>query len=276
MEDASNQDDTFARNQIRNQIIPRLEGVNEQAVEHIGLLCEDIQEVTSYLAHQIDEAFSRCVDVEEEGFKICCEKLQQENLWIQKQVFKKALEEAAGKKKDLERRHVEDLMGLACNETGKMLSLPYGMKAEKSYQYILLHKEDMSDKPGLEGTLSYEEVTDLTNIVENDCIKIIDYDRIETGVQLRCRKPGDFFTFGKEHKKKSLSRYFIDEKIPRQLRDKIPLVADGSHIVWIAGRRVSEDYKITKSTRRYLKLEFKRGGDDSNGEYQSNDFRGRR
>ncbi|MFR9098952.1 MAG: tRNA lysidine(34) synthetase TilS, partial [Anaerostipes hadrus] len=60
VEDASNQDDTFARNQIRNQIIPRLEGVNEQAVEHIGLLCEDIQEVTSYLAHQIDEAFSRC------------------------------------------------------------------------------------------------------------------------------------------------------------------------------------------------------------------------
>ena len=53
VEDASNQDDTFARNQIRNQIIPRLEGVNEQAVEHIGLLCEDIQEVTSYLAHQI-------------------------------------------------------------------------------------------------------------------------------------------------------------------------------------------------------------------------------
>ena len=167
-------------------------------------------------------------------------------------------------------------MGLACNETGKMLSLPYGMKAEKSYQYILLHKEDMSDKPGLEGTLSYEEVTDLTNIVENDCIKIIDYDRIETGVQLRCRKPGDFFTFGKDQKRKSLSRYFIDEKIPRQLREEIPLVADGSHIVWIVGRRISEYYKIKESTKRYLKLEFKREGDDSNGEYQSNDFRGRR
>lgn len=89
VEDASNQDDTFARNQIRNQIIPRLEGVNEQAVEHIGLLCEDIQEVTSYLAHQIDEAFSRCVDVEEEGFKICCEKLQQENLWYKNRFLRK-------------------------------------------------------------------------------------------------------------------------------------------------------------------------------------------
>ena len=62
------------------------------------------------------------------------------------------------------------------------------------------------------GKILCEEVTDLTNIVENDCIKIIDYDRIETGVQLRCRKPGDFFTFGKDQKRKSLSRYFIDEK----------------------------------------------------------------
>ena len=80
-----------------------------------------------------------------------------------------------------------------------------------------------------------------------------------------------FFTFGKDQKRKSLSRYFIDEKIPRQLREEIPLVADGSHIVWIVGRRISEYYKIKESTKRYLKLEFKREGDDSNGEYQSND-----
>ena len=49
VEDASNQDDAFARNQIRNQVIPRLEMINEQAVEHIGWLCEDIKEVTTYL-----------------------------------------------------------------------------------------------------------------------------------------------------------------------------------------------------------------------------------
>lgn len=66
-----------------------------------------------------------------------------------------------------------------------------------------------------------------------------------------------FFTFGKDQKRKSLSRYFIDEKIPRQLREEIPLVADGSHIVWIVGRRISEYYKIKESTKRYLKLEFK-------------------
>ena len=185
------------------------------------------------------------------------------------------MEETAGKKKDLERRHIEDLLTLVENGTGKRISLPYNMVAEKNYQYIKVQKGNISDKQEMTGKILCEEVTDLTNIVENDCIKIIDYDRIETGVQLRCRKPGDFFTFGKDQKRKSLSRYFIDEKIPRQLREEIPLVADGSHIVWIVGRRISEYYKIKESTKRYLKLEFKREGDDSNGEYQSNDFRGR-
>lgn len=50
------------------------------------------------------------------------------------------LEKTAGKKKDLERRHIEDLMRLLHNETGKKISLPYKMKAEKSYQYILVQK----------------------------------------------------------------------------------------------------------------------------------------
>ena len=274
VEDASNQDDTFARNQIRNQIIPRLEQINDQAVEHIGLFCEDIQEVTTYLTKQIEDALNRCTKSIENGCEIDCEKLFIENPWIQKQILKKVLEGTAGKRKDLERRHINDLLSLAQQGTGRRISLPYQVTAEKNYQYIRLYKGNISDKQEKKGTISCEEVTDLANIVENDCIKIIDYDRIETGVQLRCRKPGDFFTFGKDQKRKSLSRYFIDEKIPRQLREEIPLVADGSHIVWIVGRRISEYYKIKESTKRYLKLEFKREGDDSNGEYQSNDFRG--
>ena len=44
---------------------------------------------------------------------------------------KKVLEETAGKKKDLERRHIEDLLTLVENGTGKRISLPYNMVAEK-------------------------------------------------------------------------------------------------------------------------------------------------
>lgn len=54
---------------------------------------------------------------------------------------KKVLEETAGKKKDLERRHIEDLLTLVENGTGKRISLPYNMVAEKNYQYIKVQKE---------------------------------------------------------------------------------------------------------------------------------------
>ena len=125
--------------------------INEQAVEHIGWLCEDIKEVTSYLTDQIEEAFLRCTISIEEGFEINCDQLLLENHWIQKQVLKKVLEETAGKKKDLERRHIEDLLTLVENGTGKRISLPYNMVAEKNYQYIKVQKGNISDKQKMTG-----------------------------------------------------------------------------------------------------------------------------
>ena len=47
----------------------------------------------------------------------------------------------------------------------------------------------------------------------------------------------------------------IDEKIPRQERDKILLLAEGHHILWIVGYRISEYYKITEHTRQILQVQ---------------------
>ena len=46
----------------------------------------------------------------------------------------------------------------------------------------------------------------------------------------------------------------IDEKIPREERDSIQLLADGSHILWIVGYRISEYYKIGPDTVRVLEV----------------------
>lgn len=51
----------------------------------------------------------------------------------------------------------------------------------------------------------------------------------------------------------------IDDKIPGEERDLIPLVADGKEILWIAGGRINERYKITAATRRVLELKYKGG-----------------
>lgn len=273
MEDGSNQDNVFARNRLRNQVIPLLEKVNDQAVEHLAFLAEDLREAGEYLMNQVQDVFERLAESTERGYRIDSEALAGEHPWMQKQVIKMGLERLAEQKKDLEKRHVLDVWKLARKGTGKRISLPYGMVAEKSYQFLLLLKSsELSEGTGV---LFQEEMTDFANISEKDCIKIVDYDKIENDLQLRCRRPGDFFVFGKEEKKKLLSRYFIDEKVPRAVRDTIPLVADGSHIVWIVGRRVSDHYKISEETSRFLRLEFKREGDECDGRNQSYDFRGK-
>lgn len=116
-------------------------------------------------------------------------------------------------------------------------------------------KQTTAEKAAV-GQLVLTETNRFEKMDEKDFTKIIDYDKIDKDIQLRYRKPGDFFVFSKDGKSKSLSRYFIDQKIPREERDRIPLAADGSRIIWIIGRRLSEFYKVSEKTKRYLRLEY--------------------
>ena len=49
----------------------------------------------------------------------------------------------------------------------------------------------------------------------------------------------------------------IGEKIPRELRDRIPVLAEGSHVLWLAGYRISEYYKVDRNTKRVLQVKLK-------------------
>ena len=49
--------------------------------------------------------------------------------------------------------------------------------------------------------------------------------------------------------------YFIDNKIPKDLREKIPILVDYENIIWILGYATSELYKVTDTTRKILIIE---------------------
>ncbi len=55
---------------------------------------------------------------------------------------------------------------------------------------------------------------------------------------------------------KKLKEYFIDNKIPRDMRDNIPLIAIGKEIVWIAGNKISDNYKVTDNTKSVLMIVY--------------------
>ena len=54
--------------------------------------------------------------------------------------------------------------------------------------------------------------------------------------------------------RKTLKAYMIDEKIPRYMRDQVPLLADGSHILWVIGHRMSDGCKLSEHTKRAVQV----------------------
>ena len=50
----------------------------------------------------------------------------------------------------------------------------------------------------------------------------------------------------------------IDEKIPADMRDQVALLADGDHIMWVIGWRISSYYKIGPDTKRVLQVKIKK------------------
>ena len=94
----------------------------------------------------------------------------------------------------------------------------------------------------------------LENIPKNDCIKWFDYDKIIGTLFLRKREKGDYLTIRDDGARKSLQDYLVNEKVPKETRDKIWVLADGSHVVWVLGKRISAHYKVTAQTARILQV----------------------
>ena len=91
-------------------------------------------------------------------------------------------------------------------------------------------------------------------------VKYFDADKFDTGLVLRTRQSGDYIAI--KSGKKSIKAFMTDEKIEARKRDGIPLLACGSHIVWIVGYRISEHYKIEAETKNVLQIEYLKGEEE--------------
>lgn len=75
-----------------------------------------------------------------------------------------------------------------------------------------------------------------------------------SGAVVRTRRDGDFMRpLGMGGRKKLLSDILTDRKIPKPLKDRVPLVAKGSEILWIIGYDISESIR-TDENRETLSL----------------------
>lgn len=90
---------------------------------------------------------------------------------------------------------------------------------------------------------------------EKKYTKWLSYDTIGCNACFRRRCAGDYLVINDRGGRKKLKDYLIDEKIPQKQRDQLWLLADGSHVLWVIGWRISEAAKINGNTRKILKIQ---------------------
>ena len=84
----------------------------------------------------------------------------------------------------------------------------------------------------------------------------LDYDTIAmSGMIFRFRRSGDKFRLPKRNITKSLKRLFNELKIPRDKRESILVLADGSEVLWIEGIGTSESCTVKTGSKRVLMIQ---------------------
>ena len=275
--DATNADNDYTRNKIRNQLIPYIEKeFNPGLCDALSRLSETATEDSDFLDGYAKRLYARLANPmpskKPVALHIDSLKLLEKSVAVR--IVRLAAAEAV-KDIKLSKTHIDDIFKLINNETGSSIDLPQGLNAGISYGWLTFTTEQdsvVTDNAGeffvavivgesvfvesIGKEISFEEV----NAKEYKCaINEIMADLDKIGNQplfLRSRRNGDRIIWFPDGRTKKIKNVFIDEKIPKNDRNKIPLLCTGDEVVAIVGSRVSEKYKVTKDTERALVIRY--------------------
>lgn len=271
--DATNLEDTYMRNRIRNHVIPYFrENINDKTVEHVNATMEHLREVQEYLEEQQRAAYEQIVLKEKDTILLRTEAFYETPKIIREMVIRSTLAEIAGREKDLEEKHIYDVAFLMQKQVGRKLDLPYKITARRSYDGVVIERKKEIGK--VENVLEivledgacweyegwqiscriFEKPEGELSVPKKAFTKWFDYGIMEKNVNIRTRQSGDKIVIDAEGHSKKLKLFYRDAKIPSEERERIPLLAINNEILWIIGHRQSKKYQVTKDTRTIVEI----------------------
>ena len=270
--DASNFDTEIPRNAIRHEIIPIAEKINSNAVRHIESTAADIRDWCEYIDAEIAALEEKYITAAEDEVELDIAVFSEKPEIMLSELIRRAIGRAAGRLKDISRVHVRDVMSLAGKTSGRKIVLPYGICAERVFDKLVFKKiinngkgevfldyeEDapevgeITTPDGIQYTFSLDKIKYSAVFPQGKYTKWFDYDKIRCKPVVRTRRNGDYMTIKGGRKK--LKDVFAEARIGSDRRGKIFLIADGSHVIWVPGIRMSEEFKIDENTTRVWKV----------------------
>ncbi|GAW92227.1 tRNA lysidine(34) synthetase TilS [Calderihabitans maritimus] len=272
-QDPSNKKTIYLRNKIRLQLIPLLKEFNPQITQALFRMADVLREENDLIDQAVDEIWSRVVEKESsEEVIFSLAEFSKLHRALKRRIVRKAYDRLTGTKTGLAYDHVESVLKLAeRGHVGEKLKLPGTVWVERSYRVFSL-TFFMAQKtiPFFHYVLRIPGITTIeelglrieAQIVEvpkkfptDKTIAFLDYDKMSLPLYARQRKPGDRFQPLGLNGSKKLKDFFIDLKVPVVERNRIPIICDcRDRIVWVAGFRIAEPYKITPQSKRALRL----------------------
>lgn len=263
IEDETNDDTKYTRNKIRHEVMPLLLKLNPQYLKNISDTLSLIRSDEEFLSGLAEAAVSSAV-------------LEKGELRIKSSVISElpgplssravmTLSEKAGVPA-LNRTQIEDLLSLASGDNpSASVTLPGGFRASREYSDLIFGKAEEEEglKPvllNLAGKTNLNsgeviecsiisEIGEVYNSLNTFCVK---YDTICGKVTVRARKPGDRIRLINRSGGKTLKKLFIDEKVPKNKRQSVPVIADEKDVIAVSGFGINEKYRAEKGDRALI------------------------
>jgi tRNA(Ile)-lysidine synthase len=261
VEDSSNLSANYTRNKLRLKVIPLLKEINPTLENTFNKNIARFAEIEGFLANNVKILEQKIVRKKEDGIYISLEDILALN--PQKLLLFELL-----KPYGFTDLLVDQILNGLNLQSGKMFfSQSHQAIINREDLIILPVKREAGNQESVYQEIEYIQfnqfhfkhycVDDLS--FETDKNKIyIDFDQLIYPLTIRNWKNGDkFIPMGMSGFKK-ISDFFIDEKIPLHLKSNVPILVNGNdEIIWVAGMRQDNRYKLLPTTKKVAIFELK-------------------
>lgn len=286
--DRSNLDTTYFRNRLRHELLPELEAYNPRIKERLRHLAAVAAADYDLLARERQEAWDNVI-VEERKDGVVFDQAMWQDLPVslQRATLRHAAYRLRRSLRDVTFVHVENAREVALEgETGKASTLPMGLELQVGYETLTIGEAGTPGPPPDEPLLWEDDplpvaLPGTTPLPETDWIltarplerwsmaevtspdhpwtAFLDVEALDEPLGLRPRRRGDRMKpLGMGGKHARVSELMINLKIPEAWRDHVPLLTAGATILWLCGRRVSEEARISEATEKVARFRFER------------------
>lgn len=254
-EDASNLDPTFSRNLIRRQIMPGLRQINQLADEALCRFSQQVALEEGFWKEQVNAFLHQHLIHEqaEDDLVVPTDRLQAIHPALRRRVLRGMLERLRGDLRQIDAGHIDQIEALLDSSKSQAETYLPGAWVARRYDMLQMRLEpvEIEDFELIiqgEGTYPLPNGDQLIVTLQSASepgpgVAEFCSEQISFPLTVRSVWPGDRFQPSGMAGHKRLKNYFIDNKVPRESRQRSLVVSAGDTIIWLVGERRCEGFQ---------------------------------